>query len=285
MGDWTGLQSTTLRSGVYDAYCARAIQGNRESLRITLQPIVTVPTLVDARDDMSANDESHHDASEGALSALRAQTKTLFRRLISVQEDERRRIARDLHDDLGQHLTALRMNLEVFRLQCDLDRARLAQLERTQELADGLDKRVDFLIWGLWPPVLEHRGLAPALLAFVKGWSDRFGVRADFHTTLGDDRLDRDVENNLYRVTQEALTNVAKHAQATQVSVLLERPGAFLTLLIEDNGRGFDTGAVDGSAGFGLTSMRERAELLGAELLVDSTVGRGTTIVLRMPGG
>jgi signal transduction histidine kinase len=234
---------------------------------------------------MSANDESRHDASPGALNALRAQTKTLFRRLISVQEDERRRIARDLHDDLGQHLTALRMNLEVFRLQCGLDAARLAQLERTQELADGLDKRVDFLIWGLWPPVLENRGLAPALLAFVNGWSDRFGVRGDFHTALGDVRLDRDVENNLYRITQEALTNVAKHAHATHVGVLLERPGTFLSLVIEDDGCGFDTGAVDGSAGFGLTSMRERAALLGAELLIDSSVGRGTTIVLRMPAG
>jgi signal transduction histidine kinase len=233
---------------------------------------------------MSVNHDPRDNASDDALTALRAQTKTLVRRLISVQEDERRRIARDLHDDLGQHLTALRMNLEVFRLQCDLDAARLAQLERTQELADGLDQRVDFRIWGMWPPVLENRGLAPALVAFVKGWSDRFGVRADFHTTLGDDRLDRDVENNLYRVTQEALTNVAKHAHATYVSVLLERPGASLTLLIEDDGRGFDTGAVDGSAGFGLTSMRERAALLGAELLIDSTVGRGTTVVLRMSG-
>lgn len=234
---------------------------------------------------MAANDNQGDAAGNDPLNALREQTKTLFRRLISVQEDERRRIARDLHDDLGQHLTALRMNLEVFRLQCDLDPARLAQLERTQQLADGLDKRVDFLIWGLWPPVLEHRGLAPALVEFVKGWSDRFGVPAEFHSTLGDVRLDRDVENNLYRVTQEALTNVAKHADATQVSVLLDHRGSVLSLVIEDDGRGFDIAAVDGCAGFGLTSMRERAALIGGELLIDSTVGRGTTTVLRMPVG
>src|SRR5688572_22765875 len=150
---------------------------------------------------MTANDNRGENLSRDALETLRAHTRTLFRRLVSVQEDERRRIARDLHDDLGQHLTALRMNLEVFRLQCNLDPARLAQLERTQQLADGLDKRVDFLIWGLWPPVLEHRGLVPALMEFVKGWSDRFEVSAHFHSTLDDVRLDRDVENNLYRVT------------------------------------------------------------------------------------
>src|SRR5688500_14487359 len=103
---------------------------------------------------MTTNNNAGDDISRDALNALRAQTKTLFRQLVSVQEDERRRIARDLHDDLGQLLTALRMNLEVFRLQCDLDPARLAQLERTQRLADGLDKRVDFLVWGLCPPVL-----------------------------------------------------------------------------------------------------------------------------------
>src|SRR5687768_13940020 len=225
---------------------------------------------------MAANDNDGDDASNERLTALREQTKTLFRRLISVQEDERRRIARDLHDDLGQLLTALRMNLEVFRLQCDLDPARLLQLERTQQLADGLDKRVDFLIWGLWPPVLEHRGLVPALMEFVKGWSDRFEVSAHFHSTLDDVRLDRDVENNLYRVTQEALNNVAKHAHATHVSVLLDRRGSMLSLVIEDNGCGFDPAAADRNSGFGLISMRERAALIGAELLVDSTVGRGT---------
>jgi signal transduction histidine kinase len=232
---------------------------------------------------MTVYDKAGNHASKDALNALRAQTKTLFKRLVSVQEDERRRIARDLHDDLGQLLTALRMNLEVFRLQCDLDPARLAQLERTQQLADGLDERVDFLIWGLWPPVLEHRGLVPALTEFVKVWSDRFGVCAHFHSTLGNVRLDRDVENNLYRVTQEALTNIAKHAHATQVSVLLDRRGSVLSLMIEDDGRGFDITAVDGSSRFGLISMRERAALIGAELLIESTVGRGTTTVLRMP--
>ena len=232
---------------------------------------------------MTGNDDAGNNLSKDALDTLRAHTRTLFRRLVSAQEDERRRIARDLHDDLGQLLTALRMNLEVFRLQCNLDPARLAQLERTQQLADGLDKRVDFLIWGLWPPVLEHRGLVPALMEFVKAWSDRFGVSAHFHSTLDEVRLDRDVENNLYRVTQEALTNVAKHAHATHVSVLLDRRGSILSLVIEDNGCGFDTAAVDGSSGLGLISMRERAALIGAELLVDSTVGRGTTAIVRLP--
>src|SRR5215213_4926117 len=111
------------------------------------------------------------------------QIKALFKRLVTVQEDERRRISRDLHDHLGQQLTALRMNLEVFRLQCGLDDARLQQLERTQRLAEELDRSIDFLTWQLRPATLDL-GLTDALGQLTSNWSDRLGLRIDFHATL-----------------------------------------------------------------------------------------------------
>jgi signal transduction histidine kinase len=217
------------------------------------------------------------------------QLKSLFRRLVSVQEDERRRIARDLHDHLGQQLTALRLNLEAFRLQCGLDEAQINQLERTQRLADDLDRSIDFLTWQLRPPTLEDLGLAAALKELAGSWSGRGSLEAQFHS-IGMDgvRLNREVEENLYRIAQEALNNVVKHAGAHQANVVLTRSEQRLSLLIEDDGCGFDhrhIGTSDDQSRrhLGLLSMRERAGLIDGELSVDSELQRGTTILIRVP--
>ena len=215
--------------------------------------------------------------------ATEAQIKALFHRLISIQEDERRRIARDLHDQLGQQLTALRMNLEVFRLQNQADSAVLQQLERTQRLAEDIDRTIDFLTWQLRPEPLEHLGLAAALNQLVRVWSDRFAIEGAFQKT-GDARLPSEIEENLYRIAQEALHNVVKHAEATRTSVLLEIETTRVTMTVEDNGCGFtsaDNG--DGRDQLGLVSMRERAELVGGKLEIDSSPDHGTTVVVRVP--
>jgi signal transduction histidine kinase len=216
------------------------------------------------------------------------QIKALFQRLVTVQEDERRRISRDLHDHLGQQLTALRMNLEVFRLQCDLDPARLKQLERTQQLAEDLDKSIDFLTWQLRPAALEHLGLAAAITELVDKWSERFSVEARFDTSgLDGVRLHRDIEENLYRIAQEALNNVAKHAKPTRVNVMLEHRDGCVTLVVEDNGCGFDLGSSappqNEACHLGLIGMRERAALIGGELKVETAPDRGTSVHVRVP--
>jgi signal transduction histidine kinase len=227
------------------------------------------------------NDRSGDDsARQPSIDRL----QSLFRRLVSVQEDERRRIARDLHDHLGQQLTALRMNLEVFRLQCELDDAKLQQLERTQRLADDLDRSIDFLIWQLRPPALQQLGLSAALKALVDSWRDRFSLNAEYHTReMESVRLERAVEENLYRIAQEAMNNVVKHANATRVNVFFRREGDWATLLIEDNGDGFnfEPDRINADECFGLTSMRERAELIGARMRIDSEPGNGTAITVR----
>jgi signal transduction histidine kinase len=218
--------------------------------------------------------------------AAENEIKALFTRLVSAQEDERRRIARDVHDQLGQQMTAVRINLEALQQRTDLDAPCAESVERTMWLAEELDRSIDFLTWELRPAALDHLGLPAALTHLVDGWSERFHVRADCDTVGIDGvRLRSDVEANLYRLTQEALHNVYKHACATHVSVLLERRDDRIVLVVEDNGRGFAIDDVwpDVVASLGLVSMRERAALVGGELTIESTPEFGTTITVRVP--
>jgi PAS domain S-box-containing protein len=210
------------------------------------------------------------------------QVKALFGRLITMQEEERRRIARDIHDQVGQQMTALRLRLEALRTRTDHEPATRVQVEGAQRLAEELDQSIDFLTSQLRPSTLDHLGLAVSLRDLVGGWAKRFGIRAEFEATTPDMRLADDVETNLYRIAQEALHNVVKHAQAHAVSVLLSRRDDQAMLTIEDDGRGFELAAPQG-AGFGLVSMRERATLVGGELEIDSTPGVGTSIFVRVP--
>ncbi|HUQ87866.1 MAG TPA: histidine kinase [Vicinamibacterales bacterium] len=222
------------------------------------------------------------------LVAAQAQIKAMFQRLVSVQEDERRRIARDLHDHLGQQLTALRMNIEVFRLLSDLDPARIRQLERTQQLADELDRSIDFLTWQLRPGTLDDLGLEAALSQMVDNWSQRSGLDSVFRSNgINGVRLPHEVEENLYRIAQESLNNIVKHAGATRVQMLLEYCDRLLRLVVADEGCGFtpadDVGTGGGTRRLGLVSMRERATLIGGALKIDTGPGRGTMIVVEVP--
>jgi signal transduction histidine kinase len=218
--------------------------------------------------------------------AAESEIKALFTRLVSAQEDERRRIARDIHDQLGQQMTAVRINLEGLLQRADIDTPYAESFQRTMRLAEELDRSIDYLTWELRPAALDHLGLPEALAHLVDGWSERFHVRADCDTVgINGVRLRSDVEANLYRLTQEALHNVYKHAHATHVSVLLERRDHQIVLVVEDNGCGFaiDDVSPEVVASLGLVSMRERAALAGGELTIESTPGFGTTITTRVP--
>lgn len=207
----------------------------------------------------------------------------LFRRLVAVQDDERRRIARDIHDELGQAMTALKISLEALEEIAPSTELFPALLHRSQALARDLDRAIDFLTWEL-RPAIDHVSLSTALEGLVKSWSERFGTAADF-VANGEQELPPDVQEHLYRVTQEALHNVAKHAAANHVSVMITFGAAELVLLIEDNGRGFSEDAIPGrsqDSGLGLTSMRERAALVGGSLAVESAPGEGTSIYVRV---
>ncbi|HEV7377339.1 MAG TPA: CheR family methyltransferase [Pyrinomonadaceae bacterium] len=209
----------------------------------------------------------------------------LLRQLVRTQEDERRRIAREIHDHLGQQSTALRLNLEALKDQC-VDYKELCEpIAQTQAIAERLDADVDFLAWELRPASLDDLGLAAALSNFVKDWSRHFEIPAEYHTIgMDKDRPSPETEISLYRIAQEALNNTYKHAQAKRVDVLLERRDHHVVLIVEDDGTGFDLEvATDAQEGLGLLGMRERAALIGGTLEIESTQGEGTTVFARVP--
>jgi PAS domain S-box-containing protein len=212
----------------------------------------------------------------------------LLGRLVSSQEFERRRFARDLHDQMGQRLTALRLKLASLHELVPADQKITTRINRLEAIAEQLDSEVSFLAWELRPAALDDLGVLEAIRTFVSEWSRHFEISADFHPSgLPGERLERDVETHLYRITQEALNNIAKHAEAKHVTVLLEKREQNIMLIIEDDGNGFDLkenrGAGEYGAGLGLTGMSERATLIGGELEIESAPGKGTTIYVRLP--
>lgn len=212
----------------------------------------------------------------------------LLRRLVNSQEFERRRIARDLHDQLGQRLTALRLKIQSLKEISAENREFATRVERLQEIAERLDSEVSFLAWELRPTALDDLGLADAIGAFVHEWSRHYETVAEFQSFgLTKERLNHDTETHLYRISQEALNNIAKHAAAKSVTVLLEQRGDDLILIIEDDGKGFDPDgdrvSSDSASGLGLVGMRERAVLVGGGVEIESAPGKGTTIFVRVP--
>jgi PAS domain S-box-containing protein len=207
----------------------------------------------------------------------------LLTHLVLAQEDERRRIARELHDQLGQQLTALRLTLETLKSHAVAGTALRIQVETLEQLAQQLDQDVAFRVWELRPAGLEDSGLRVALTNYVHSWSKHFNIRSRLHVSRStDERFAPEIETTLYRLSQEALNNVVKHARADCVDVVLERSSEHVSLIIEDNGVGFDSSRAHvAGEGLGLIGMRERAALVGAELQIESTLGRGTTIIVR----
>jgi PAS domain S-box-containing protein len=227
---------------------------------------------------------THFDLTERKQAdAERARTE-LLGRLVFAQEDERRRIAREMHDQFGEQLTALSHQIGSLKEACGQQTDLRDQVEALEALARQIDRDVDYLVWELRPTALDDLGLRAALANYVQDWSKRVDVTAELHTSgLLDDRLDSEIETVLYRIAQEALTNVAKHSRATHVDVILERRPDHIVLIVEDDGVGFEPGdAGTIRQGFGLVGMQERAALVGANLQIESAAGRGTTILVRM---
>jgi PAS domain S-box-containing protein len=214
--------------------------------------------------------------------------RRLLREIVQIQEGERRRIARDLHDQMGQQINVLAINLDLIKKECEELNVPCERIEATQAIVEQLDSDVDFLAWELRPTVLDDLGLLAALEKYVREWSKHFGVRAEaFSTGVERDRLPMEVETMLYRIAQEALNNVAKHAGAKQVNLLVEHRRDEIWLTIEDDGKGFDTEqlALPGKddKGLGLLGIQERAALVGGSVEFESRPGEGTTVFVRVP--
>jgi len=203
-----------------------------------------------------------------------------------MQERERARIARDLHDTLGQRLVLLRLKIESLR-ECPADEWPRG-FDELLTLADVIDQELDFLAWQMRPPALEDLGLVAAMKEFVDDWSAIHRIPASFEATGADGRLPPEVETCLYRVCQEALTNVVKHARATRVAVLIQRSDDDIVLIVEDDGQGAGIPSPSrcvASHPLGLTGMRERVMLVGGTFQMELAAARGTTVFVRVPIG
>jgi signal transduction histidine kinase len=247
-----------------------------------LQAYATRTVLVLELAAALATERDRADAVERLVaSEIRdAARRETLRRVVEAQERERRRLAIELHDETGQSLAAVLMGLR--RLEESGDPAAVsATVAELRETVVNAVQELRALAVELRPKALDDFGLAPALERLIDTYSRRTGLTVESHLAGLEPRLPEPVESALYRIAQEALTNIAKHAGASAVSIVTRRKDERLTMIVEDNGTGFDPTAPAG--GLGLVSMRERAELLGGSLRVESTTEHGTTLVVEVP--
>jgi len=221
--------------------------------------------------------------AEAQMRELLLHNRELARQLIAVQESERLALARELHDELGQGCAAVRAETAYIRLCGASDRAgTLAAAERADVAAQGLYQLVRGMLRRLRPANLDELGLIAALQELCESWEERSGVPCIFHHEPLQAALGDAVDITLYRVTQEALTNVMRHARASAVHVRLGHGDeGSLLLSIQDDGVGMDTAA--STRGLGLLGAAERAAALGGELQVQASAGHGVRLVLRIP--
>lgn len=241
---------------------------------ITLNPMKGATSVVIA----IVRDISRRRLAEEALRDYADRLQALSRRLMEVQELERRKIALELHDEIGQVLTGLKLTLEV---STRLPVEELGNsLNQARGLVNELMARVRNLSLDLRPAILDDFGLLPTLLWHFEHYTAQTQVKINFkHSGLEKRRFAPDVETSVYRLVQEALTNVARHANVREVTVRVWTKSEALSIEVEDEGRGFDLKSVAGRETSGLAGMRERATLLGGQLRIESQVGRGTRLV------
>ncbi|HEX6704279.1 MAG TPA: PAS domain-containing protein [Albitalea sp.] len=214
------------------------------------------------------------------------QVRELLGSQVEAVEDERSRISRELHDTLGQHLVALALGLKAAQEQPDCAPSVRERIAQVQQVVRRIEDELDRLSYELRPLALDDLGLEEALRSHALAWSSESGVAMDVHTHgLRTGRLTPLVETTVFRVVQEALTNVRKHAGASRVGLIVERRLDELRVVVEDDGCGFDDASVVTAGGrhLGLRSMTERARLVAGQLEIESVPGRGTTVYLVIP--
>jgi two-component system sensor histidine kinase UhpB len=220
--------------------------------------------------------------SEHTVQELLEHNSDLLQRLFTAEEDERRALARELHDDMGQTSTAIRTEVAVLQRSGGLNEEAQASAKRIGDSAQHLSNITRHMLQRLRPAVLDSMGLAHALTSLCDNWQVSSHITC--HLTVQDlpDNLNDYTSVTLYRIVQEALTNVARHSQATQVNVRVQQSDSDVVLSIHDNGHGMkDTPKMN--AGFGLLGMQERVASLAGTLRIESPTGRGLQLLIRIP--
>ena len=251
----------------------RRVQAGERSLRAPL-------TGIDSQADQLAG------AFNMVLEALDDASRQRASQIINAQEQERQRIARELHDETSQVLTSLLISLAVLEESIDSPEAR-ERIADTRALAHSTLRAIRTLSIDLRPSALDDLGLLPALRWYVKEYQKKCAIEVDFRAGGLKERLPAEMETALYRIVQECLTNTARHANAKKVSVALRESGDAVNATISDDGDGFDYDALlknpGQERGLGLAGMQERALLLGGTLDISTKAGKGTTVKVRIP--
>jgi signal transduction histidine kinase len=243
-----------------------------------MKPVV--PEVLRAK--VSAFVELHR--KNAALARAQAQLRALAARLISIREEERARIAREIHDELGQFLTGLKMDVTWLRKRLRKDQAPLLdKTEAMRRLIDSTIKVVRRIATGMRPEILDDMGLVAAIGWQAKEFQKRMGIRCRVELPAAHPDLGSALSTAVFRIFQEILTNIARHAKASSVGVQLQISAQRLTLEVVDDGSGIAEGAVHARESLGLLGMQERAQLFGGEVSIRGSPGRGTTVALSIP--
>jgi signal transduction histidine kinase len=208
--------------------------------------------------------------------------QSLSRRLVEIQENERLYIARELHDEAGQMLTSLMLNLRILETQAYHPEVILKKIAEMEASLNAVSENLHNVAMALRPASLDHLGLVPALRQHVESIGEKYGLKTSFRSGKFHDRLPADMETELYRVVQEALTNVVRHAHASRVDVILTIRDNKLIVIVEDDGDGFNPQKIQEAGHLGLFGMRERADMIGGKLLIESAPGKGTTLIVEV---
>lgn len=272
-------QQATRRLGVHSAlYVPLVVRGQSIGVLIAHDKRGAAPAF--SEDDLRLA-ESLGARAAIAVDLSERVSRDSVRRVVEAQELERARLARELHDETGQALTSILLGLKPLERTAESAEAR-ASLDSVRELVISTLQDVRRLAVELRPAALDDFGLVPAVERLTETFREQSGLRVDLETQLGEDRLPSEAETTLYRVIQEALTNVVKHSAAKRVSILLQRKNNAVVAVVEDDGRGFDPKDTRTDA-LGLSGMRERVLLAGGRLQVESNPGAGTTVVAEVP--
>jgi PAS domain S-box-containing protein len=224
-----------------------------------------------------------HDISQDKQ--IEMEREMFLARLVNAHEEERARIARELHDNTAQHLTALIVGLQSLKQSNQNQAISTREFDQLQRISEEMVSAVHQIAVDQRPPSLDDLGLPSALFNYARGWSRRTGMPLSIHISgfENTDRLPPDIGITIYRIVQESLTNVSKHSKALGASLILERRDDHVLAIVEDDGIGFDTKHKSlGSASLGLIGMRERAALVGGTIEIESKPDHGTTVFLRI---
>ncbi|MGM0651465.1 MAG: histidine kinase [Bacillota bacterium] len=231
-----------------------------------------------------ARDITRQVIYEKELEQSNIHIEALSKRILGAIEEERSRLARELHDELGQALTAVKLDLQLLNENLPENKSPEGNLKQSIDLIDHTIDLVRRLSVSLRPPALDDMGLLPAMKNMVNGFMKRTGIKTTLFTNSFNQRLAQPVETALYRCVQESLTNIARHANASNAKVTISKENGILKITICDDGIGFEVDKmVISSEHIGLTGMKERIKLLNGTFRIDSVLNEGTTIIIKIP--